>query len=252
MWQGKVTAPLRHQQAHLLDPIDIRGEGHDRALLLLHGFSSSPAVFRTMLPELTLYDAVVCPVLSGHADSIVAFSNAKATDWLSTAEKACSALLQDYASVDVLGLSLGGLLACHLSQRFTLNHLYLLAPALSMHMNVPAALLLAHTLYALGFRLLRSRSGDIHVKGQQELTYRQLPVAVIIEILTLIKQFKFVPPRCPTDLFLGRYDSVCNSSILKDYFAKLPNVTTHWLENSAHVLPLDGDVDAILACIKSH
>ncbi len=252
MWQGKRTAPLLAQQANLLAPIDIRGEHRDRALLLLHGFSSSPAVFRTMLPELTMYDAVVCPVLPGHAESIAAFAKVRATDWLSTADAACSALLQAYASVDVLGFSLGGLLACHLGQRFPLNHLYLLAPSLSLQMNVSAGLWAGHALQSLGFRLLRNRAGDIYTKGQHELTYHQLPIAVIIEVLMLIKQFRFVPPTCPTDLFLGRYDSVCNATRMAECFAKLPDVTTHWLENSAHGLPLDGDVDAIIACIKSH
>lgn len=252
MWQGKPVASLRQDQAHLLAPIDIRGQGRGRALLLLHGFSSSPAVFRAMLPGLNLYDAVVCPVLPGHADSIAVFSKAKASDWLSAAENACGALLRDYQSVDVLGLSLGGLLACHLSQRFTLNRLYLLAPALSLRTNVPVSLFIANALYRLGFRFIHNRAGDIHTNTYQELTYRQLPIATIIEILTLINDFNFVAPACPTDLFLGRFDSVVHSCRVEDCFAHSPNVTRHWLENSAHILPLDGDVDMILNCIKSH
>ena len=252
MWQGNIIAPLLHQQANLLGPIDIRGEGRARALLLLHGFASSPAVFRELLPALTMYDAVVCPVLPGHADSIAAFSRAKAGDWLSAAEKACSDLLDDYPSVDVMGLSLGGLLACHLSYRFSLNHLYLLAPALSMHMNVPMNLMFARALHALGFRLLRNCGGGIHIRGREELIYRQLPISTIIQILTLMKDFTFEPPRCATDLFLGRFDAVVDSSCVATCFASLPNVTTHWLEHSAHILPLDGDIEAIVACVKAH
>ena len=249
MWQGKLMAPLLEQQANLLAPIDIRGKGRNRGLLLLHGFSSSPAVFRAMLPKLTMYDAIVCPVLLGHAESMAQFSNAKLDDWLRAAETACGELLQDYKAVDVIGLSLGGLLACHLSQRFKLNHLYLLAPSLSLQMNVPANLLLARSLHYLGFRFLRNLGGDIHTNGHQELCYRQLPIASIIEILTLIKSFKFVPPSCPTDLFLGRFDAVVHSPLVAERLANLPNATTHWLENSAHVLPLDGDMEAIVACI---
>lgn len=250
MWQGKPIAPLLPQQASLLAPIDIRGAGRDRALLLLHGFSSSPAVFRAMVPELTMYDAVVCPVLPGHAENKTVFAQAKAADWISMAEETCNSLLQEYTSVDVLGLSLGGLLACHLSQRFILNHLYLLAPALLMQMNVSASLLLARVLHTLGFKWIQNRAGDIHTWAYQELTSRQVPIAAIIEILTLINNFKFVPPDCPTDLFLGRYDKVCSSTHLAERFASLPDVNIHWLDNSAHVLPLDGDIDAIVKCIK--
>ena len=252
MWRGKPIAPLLSQQAHLLDPIDIRGKGHDRALLLLHGYSSSPAVFRAMLPELTMYDAVVCPVLPGHADSVRVFADSTGADWLAAAEGVCGALLQEYKAVDVLGFSLGGLLAYQLSQRFKLNHLYLLAPSMNLHMNVPATLLLARALHWLGFRFLRSYGGDMYTDHYQELTYRQLPIATVIEILTLVHHLKFAPPSCPTDLFLGRFDAVVNSSQVVERFEGLANVTIHWLEHSAHVLPLDGDIEAIVDCLRAH
>ncbi len=252
LWQGKHVKPLLPEQAGMLDPIDIRGKGRERALLLLHGFSSSPAVFRAMLPDLAMYDAVVCPVLPGHAESIAAFGKVKAADWISAAEVACSALFQAYDAVDVMGLSLGGILACHLSKQFNLHRLYLLAPALSLHMNVPLVLSGARLLHRLGFKLLRSRGGNIYTSGYPELTYRQLPIATIIEMLTLIRNYTFEPPQCPTDLFLGRFDQLVNSPRVAELFSASPNVTIHWLENSAHVLPLDGDIATIVACIKSH
>ena len=251
--QGKQISPLLPAQVSMLAPVDVRGQGRDRALLLLHGFSSSPAVFRVMmLDAFTKYDAVVCPVLPGHSESIAAFSTATARDWMATAEAACSALLQEYKVVDVLGFSLGGLLACHLSQRFTLNRLYLLAPALVMKRSVSATLFCARALHFLGFKWLHNRGGNLYTNHYAELTYRQLPIATIIEILTFIKDYSFVPPKCPTDLFLGRYDEVVDSPSVAGLFVDTPNVTTHWLESSAHVLPLDGDIVAIVACIKSH
>lgn len=251
MWRGQHIAPLLKQDSHLLAPIDKRKRGHDRALLLLHGFSSSPAVFRALLPELTEYDAVVCPVLPGHAESVDTFAHAHATDWMSTASDACSALVSEYEHVDVLGLSLGGLLACHLSQRFKLNHLYLLAPALSIKLNLRATLVLAHTLNWLGFQSIANKAGNLHTKHYQELAYRQLPIATVIEMLTFIQQFKLAPPTCPTHLFLGRFDEVVDSYQVEKLFANLPNVVVTWLENSAHVLPLDGDIEMIIDAMRA-
>ena len=218
MWRGKPLHTLECEQANLLAPIDIRGKGTDRALLLLHGFASSPAVYRQLLPALTKYDAVVCPTLAGHAESIQAFSVVKACDWLSTAEQACSALMKDYQKVDVLGLSLGGLLACHLSQRFHLHHLYLLAPALALHMNVKRNLKLAHILHWLGFKYLRNRAGNLCSQLYSELAYRQIPITTVIEVLSLINEFQFVPPPCPTDVFLGYFDNIVNSTLVEKYF----------------------------------
>ena len=248
--QGKHIEPLLPKDANLLAPIDIRGSGRKRALLMLHGFSSSPAVFRIMLPQLTQYDAIICPVLPGHSDSLAAFAKATAQDWIFSAEVACSALLQEYETVDVLGFSLGGLLACLLSQRFGLNRLYLLAPALAMHKNVSATLFVARVLHGLGFRLLHNRGGNLHTSRYPELTYRQLPLTTIIEILTLIKDYHKTIPTCPTDLFLGRFDAVVDSQAIAKCFEKSPNVTTHWLNNSAHILPLDGDIDAIVLALN--
>jgi carboxylesterase len=252
MWRGRSVEPLRAEQAGLLSPINQRKPGNHRALLLLHGFSSSPAVFRFMLPELTMYDAVVCPVLPGHADSIDAFSRSKATDWLSTAEAACQDLLRDYQQVDVLGLSLGGLLACHVARKCRLNRLYLLAPALDLKTNVSLSLLSARLLRCFGIGSLNNRGGNLHAGNEPELAYRRLPLSSIIEILNLVKSRQFDLPDCPVDLFLGRYDQVVDSSAVARRFSNLPNATTHWLENSAHVLPLDGDREIIMDCIKSH
>jgi carboxylesterase len=221
-------------------------------LLLLHGFSSSPAVFRRLQPALPHYDAIVCPVLPGHGDSIAAFSLVKATDWVLAAEAVCAALMKDYQHVDVVGLSLGGLLACHLSQRFKLHHLYLLAPALALQLPIKLALVCAHLLRGLGFKRVQNRAGNLNSKQYNELAYCQLPITAIIEILTLINTFQFIEPTCPTDLFLGRSDGVVYSKQVENLFAHLPKVNRHWLENSAHVLPLDADVEQIISCIRDN
>ena len=251
MWRGKQLQSLDDQQSNLLNTIHICRKGNKRALLLLHGFSSSPAVFRLLLPALDHYDAIICPTLPGHGESITAFTQATSQDWLTTAEHACETLIKNYPKVDVMGLSLGGLLACHLSQRFALHHLYLLAPALKLQLNVPLALTLAHVLKRLGFKYLRNQAGNLYSEAYSELAYRQLPIATIIEILTLVNEFKFVPPTCPTDLFLGCFDKVVNSPLVEKEFKNLPNCKVHWLPKSAHILPLDSDVEEIIACMKT-
>ena len=251
MWRGKHLNLLTTQQAHLLDPVSIRGSGTEHALLLLHGFSSSPAVYRQIIPALTdSYDAVICPRLPGHGESIGAFSKAKASDWVTAAEESCDALTKEYQHVSVVGLSLGGVLACHLSQHFALHHLFLLAPAIALQLKPSLALKLAHVLQWLGCKYVRNRAGNLYSELYSELAYRKLPIITVIEILTLINNFHFVPPSCPTDLFLGRFDEVVNANLVEKSFLNIPNITIHWLANSAHVLPLDGDIDMITACLQ--
>ena len=250
MVRGKIIRALEPLEASLLAPVDREGTARNRALLLLHGFSSSPAVYRRMLPLLTMYDTVICPVLPGHGQSIEAFSSTKAGDWIESTMQACEKLTTSYKQVDVMGMSLGGLLACHLSKHFQLNHVYLLAPALSLRLNIPFCLTAAKMLQTLGISRIPSRAGNLYSKAHPELAYRQLPLPVIIQILTMIKEFQLVLPSCPVDLFLGRYDRVVNSYKVAAHFQK--NTRIHWLNHSAHVLPLDEDMEEIIACVKNN
>lgn len=249
--QGKIIRSLSAQEAHFLSPIDqVVTSRHDKALLLLHGFASSPAVYRAMLPHITGYDRIVCPVLPGHGSSIQAFSQSTAQDWQDTAHACCAKLVDAYTQVDIVGLSLGGSLALELSQAFHIHHLYLLAPALKLQYSALLAYWGAKILNMLGWKSLVNHGGDFFSNQYQELTYRRLPLPAIIEILAYIQSQPSSQPTCPTDLFLGRYDAVIDVQEVAKHFAHHPQVKTHWLEHSAHVLPLDGDVDVLLQCIN--
>lgn len=247
--RGKRIAPLGREDVSLLAAWNARGTGREKALLLLHGFASSPAVYRAMLPLLPPYDAVVCPVLPGHGESLKAFSRVTARDWMISAEQACGALTKQYEQVDVLGLSLGGLLACHVNERFTLRHLYLLAPALALRLNIPCALRGARALRGIGIRTLRNRAGNLQGTTHAELAYRQLPLSAIIEILSFVRSFELKPTTTPTDLFLGQFDEVINSKRVANMVSKATPAVVHWLPHSAHVLPLDDDLEGIVDCL---
>lgn len=252
MNRGIQLALVQNKDAKLLQEFSKRGKGRHKALLLIHGFTSTPAVFRHFTGALNGYDAIIAPVLPGHGASVEQFSQVKAADWLAHMEEVCAALTSEFAEVDVVGLSLGGLLACHLSHHFNLHHLYLLAPCLDLQLALPGSLKLAKVLNSLGFRRLRSAAGNLVTTEHCEIAYRQLPIPAVIEILTLVKEFEFVLPRCPTDVFLGCYDKVVDSRKVAARFANCANITVHWLSKSAHVIPLDEDIAQILACIQKN
>nr|WP_162261875.1 alpha/beta fold hydrolase [Legionella adelaidensis] len=252
MWRGKHVEVLKNEHANLLDNIAIHTGKKERALLLLHGFSSSPAVFRALVPSLPNYDTIVCPSLPGHAQNLLAFSQSTYQDWIKASEEFCEKLTKEYKKVDVLGLSLGGVLACHLSEQFALNHLYLLAPALALRININLALKLTTMLKGLGLRYVRNRAGNLRSNTYKELAYRQLPLNSIMQILKLIKSFNYEQPKCPTDLFLGALDEVVDSQKVASLFKDNPQVKIHWLYESAHVLPLDGELDAIIKTVQEN
>ncbi len=252
MYCGRQLDAVSDEMIDLMQPVRITGKGKNRALLMLHGFTSSPAVYRDLIPHIKHYDAIICPVLPGHADSIARFSKITASDWLTAANAACEEVMREYKRVDVLGLSLGGLLACALSQHHQFNHMYLLAPALRLRLHMTTSLKLAKTLHFLGFRQIRNAAGNIVNPEHTEISYRRLPIETVIEILSFINDFHYMPPSCPVDVFLGCHDIVVNSQRVGALFARKDHTTIHWLKNSAHVLPLDNDIQEIIDCMNKN
>jgi len=249
MRRGRHLSTIPAANADLLEGVDRRNGKKHKALLMLHGFGSTPAVFRYMTPHIHGYDALVIPALPGHTVDLQDFSAMKGDELKRFVEQICADLCQEFEQVDVLGLSMGGVLACHLSQLFPLHHLYLLSPAIDIHVALNQSIKLAQALLKLGFRNIRSIGGNLFTSKHCEIAFRLLPLTTVIELLTLIKTFNFVAPNCPTDVFLGCHDEVVSSHCVSARFANRDNINIHWLKNSAHVLPLDGDLDVILDCM---
>ncbi len=251
MWRGKVQGWLQKEDIYRIKPFHMTRTGNDKALLMLHGFSSTPAQFRLFIPALTEYDALVGPALPGHATNLADFATVNADDWLSAVELNCHELMQQYRSVDIIGLSLGGLLACHLASKFPVHRLYLLAPALKLAANLRRILPFAPWLSRLGLHQIRNRSGSLRTSSHNELGFSKLPLHSIIEVHSLIEKFSFTPPSCPIDVFLGRYDTIIDGKAIAAQFAPLPDTRVHWLNNSSHLLTLDNDVDEIITCLNT-
>lgn len=252
MHQGKIIKSLDEKEAHFLSPIDeVVSSEHNHALLLLHGFASSPAVFRAILPKIRGYDRIVCPVLPGHASSIEEFAECTAHDWRHAAQVNCAKLVDTYEKVSIVGLSLGGSLALELSQTFQIQHLYLLAPALKLYYPLWLRRLCAQFIKAIGWKTWPNQGGDIFSPDYQELTYRRLPISTILEIYHFIQSQFPIQPNCSTDLFLGTYDKVVDVQHVAQYYANQTNVKIHWLRSSAHILPLDGDREELIRCIQA-
>ncbi len=252
MWCGKEIKSLQSADVDLLKCVNLYNKPHGKAILLLHGFTSSPAVYREIIPALKDYDAIYCPVLPGHAKSIDEFSKATAEQWLDCSYNAYLSLAANYKKIDVLGLSLGGLLALNVSHKFPVNHLYLLAPALKLNGWITSWLCAAFFCKFIGLKKIKNYGGNLHSDKFQEITYRQLPLDTIIQLLTLIRSYNFKTPTCPTDLFLGRFDEVVDSKAVADLFVNSSKTNVHWLENSAHVLSLDGDYSNIISVLQAN
>ena len=253
MRHGVVMQTLTTDDMHNMQPYIYQNTKHNKAILLLHGFGSSPAVFRQLIPTLKLlYDKIVIPLLPGHGSNLSDFATSTATQWQLETEQHCADLCQEFSNVDLMGLSLGGVLALNLSMKYAINHLYLLAPALNLQINLQYMLILAKFLKFFGFQYINNNAGTISKLDSYEIAYYKLPLTTIIEIFTFLKQLQYLIPNCPIELFLGKHDLVINNKKILDRFHSFNNVNLHWLLHSEHILPLDNDLQLIITALQQN
>lgn len=248
MRNGKQVKPLTLADAKLLKAIEPEPPASNHAMLLIHGFTSTPGVFREMQKALAQKGyALHCPVLPGHSTSIEDFSQCQYQQWQQTIEQTYTTLSHHYEKISVLGLSLGGLLAYQLAQKHPIERLYLLAPCLGIHPPLSLASAVLRLAKLFGLKQLNAIGGNIRSGDLAELTYKKIPISALLQLFAIMKTTKFSSLDCPTNVFFGRYDKAVSNRKSRRYFDN--KAIIHELANSAHVLPLDGDLDQILATI---
>jgi len=99
---------------HLIEPFKL--DGDKGGCLLLHGFTGSPSEFRPLGKFLSENGyAVSCPLLPGHGTTIEDLENYTWRDWDTCAQEELLRLRERHEKVFVIGLSMGGALALHVS-----------------------------------------------------------------------------------------------------------------------------------------
>lgn len=98
-----------------------------RALLCFHGLLSSKADFDKILPRIAgLYDYIACYDLPGHGYNTLKFNTANIKRFVLDMYDHLS---NTYEEIDVIGYSMGGIIACYLQSVRRVRRLVLLAPS---------------------------------------------------------------------------------------------------------------------------
>jgi carboxylesterase len=222
-------------------------DGGSTGVLLLHGYSGSPASLRPMGEWLARRGySVACPRLPGHGTD---WRELAETSWQDIAEEADRAL-KDLAGrcevVVVAGLSVGGLLAFHLAAHHA-------PPAVAGVAGVNPFVRNPIFGFLPVVKLIRRRVkgviNDIKREGQDELGYEYLPVAGVAQLDRLmdVVQKELPDVRCPVRVFLSDVDHVVPKGTVRWAFARLGSEDKELIElhESYHVATLDNDAEAI-------
>ncbi len=261
---------LNEQQKREARPFFFEGDAvNDVGVLLLHGFTGSPAEMRPLGEFLSLQGhASKAPLLPKHGGMPHDLKGARWEDWANEAKRALDALSRDYKDVYVAGLSMGGLLALHLAAMQThasIRGIVIMAAPAAINDSraklVKVARFFVPYYYPLkgadfsdpGFRAgLQKRMGDggqvdfDDPRVQKEIAKGvKIPVSAIHELLELnaVVMGQLAQVKVPALLFQGKHDEVVSPNSAEAIFGGLgsPEKRVVWLENSGHVLPHEPD-----------
>ena len=225
------------------------GVNGDIGILLIHGFTGSPASMRPLGDDLAERGfAVELPLIPGHGTH---WKDLVKVTWQDMARETVAAFerLRSRTSAQVaVGLSNGGLIALRLAQTRgdDVDGIVLINPFLAT--KDPRSRILP--LLKMVVPSLPGVINDIAKPGMDEVGYDRLPLRALASTMQLQKEVRadLAATKVPTLLFSSREDHVIgpySSELIADKIGS-PDFEQVWLERSYHVATLDYDYPEIL------
>ena len=225
-------------------------DGGPGGVLVLHGFTGSPQSSRPLAVALADVGFTVdLPLLPGHGTSVEDMVPTVWSDYAKASEEALVGLAGRCEGVALVGLSMGGTLACWLAE----NHPEVRAVALVNPFVDPPAESFREVMRAMldsGSELAPGVASDIAKEGSVELAYEYTPLSAALSMFEGIDDVaaNLAKISCPVLLLSSREDHVVPTSsgvvVMEGVSGPVERV---WLERSYHVATLDHDAPEIEA-----
>lgn len=230
------------------EPFSASGGPH--GALVLHGFTGNPQSMRGLAEAMAAAGfATELPLLPGHGTAVEDMIPTRWSDWCSSADKAFTELSARCDKVVVVGLSMGGTLACRLA---------------ADHPEVAGLVLVNPLVQAPDdafFEVMRSTleqgvitapgvGSDIAKPGVKEAAYEGTPIAPALSLFEAARELEADLGRigCPVLVFTSRQDHVVQPVSSEVLAAGVAGpVEQVWLDRSYHVATLDYDAEDIEA-----
>lgn len=219
-----------------------RHDGGDDGVLMLHGFSGSPASLRPMGAWFAEQGASVLGArLPGHGTDLRDFATRTWPEWVAAVDDAFAHLRARCSRVLVLAQSFGAALAVHLAAErpSEVDGLALLSPYLfdARLLVLPVARFVKRRSKAVG--------DDIARPGVTELAYAEVPVRALVTMAAFLKIARRDLPRvtAPAIVFRAGADHTIPRSNPQRVFDALGSSRKELVEcpSSYHVISLDHD-----------
>ena len=236
--------------------IDLPADGR-HGLLLLHGFGDTPQTLGYLADHMhALGWGVRAPLLPGHGRTLDAFATSRADQWVDYAREELAKLREQYESVAIVGLSMGGALATILAgDTRDIRALVLLAPYLSMPTRLRRAAAVHRALGVL-FPFLRG-GGDRSIRDPNEavrnLAYGFATPRLVFELRRVVERARVAAPTvsAPTLVVQSRQDNRIPPDAAERAFSlfRVDDRRLLWTEGNGHIITVDYGRQAVFAAV---
>ncbi|WP_110926596.1 alpha/beta hydrolase [Bacillus massiliglaciei] len=218
--------------------------GNSIGILICHGFNGTPQSMKYLGTRFAEQGFTVSvPRLRGHGTDVLDMEKASYKDWIADLLTAYEELKKTCSEVYILGQSMGGALALEIASKTACDGIMTINAAL----QVPE-----YEKYkgSLTPRFLSEGEPDIHNKEAEELTYDQVPLKAVRELLKLMERVKgkLSQVNCPVLVLYSPEDHVVPASCSLELYDSVSSKEKALikLDRSYHVASLDFDQDKIV------
>lgn len=217
-------------------------QGGAQGILLIHGFTGSPAEMLLLGQFLNERGyTVLAPRLCGHGTSPEEMAGTNWTNWYHSVCDGYHLLRNICRRIHVVGLSMGGLLAMKLAMDYEVEKVVALSAPI--HIADPSLGLLPPKEDVAGMFIRRERRRIADLPACYSIAYNRTPLLSVHSLLSLIESVMDALPQLEKPLLIvqSKKDRTVlpNSGAYIYQHAGCQDKELFWLENSGHLVTLD-------------
>lgn len=227
--------------------------GSTKGILLIHGFTGSPAEVR-LLGEFLHKEGytVLAPRLCGHGTTVEEMATTKWPHWYSSVEDAYHILKSVCSTITVIGLSMGGLLAFKIATEYPVTKIISLSTPIFVA-DKRLDMLPFYRMFRDFTPKKRKKYADVDPK--YTIGYNATPLSGITSLLDLIAEVSKSLPNITEELLIiqGRRDHTVqprSAEYIYDHVASVEKKLV-WLEKSGHLVTLDIEREEVFKQISA-